>query len=279
VMQSAMAGAERIFGLLDRPELDAPERLQSAVSRVEGAPAIEFRDVMFRYKEGQSTLHDVSFQVKRGQTVALVGATGAGKTTVVSLLQRLYEIHGGSIAVDGVDVRDIARNELRKRLVVVPQDVVLFPGDVLANIAPGEDKPDAARAQRVADSIGLGAMLAKRGEGLATKVSDRAQNFSVGERQLIALARALYRDPEVLVLDEATASMDSESEVVVQNAIAEALSGRTAIVIAHRLSTIRKADAILVFHRGTVVERGTHDELLAQNGVYARLHRLQFAEK
>lgn len=279
VMQSAMAGAERIFGLLDKPEPDAPERARSAVERVEGSPAVTFRGVEFRYKpEGRPTLSDVSFEVERGQTVALVGATGAGKTTVVSVLQRLYEITAGEVLIDGVDVRDLPREKLRRRFVVVPQDAVLFPGTVLANIALGDDKPDEAKAQRVADSIGLGAMLSRRGEGLATVISDRGSDLSVGERQLIALGRALYRDPEILVLDEATSSMDSESEAVVQGAIAEALRGRTAIVIAHRLSTIRRADQILVFHRGTIVERGTHESLLEDGGVYAKLHRLQFAE-
>lgn len=278
VMQSAMAGAERIFGLLDKPEPDAPERSVSAVDRVEGAPAVAFRDVEFRYKEDRPTLKAVSFEVARGQTVALVGATGAGKTTVISVLQRLYEVSSGEVLIDGVDVRDLPREKLRRRFVVVPQDAVLFPGTVLENIALGDDKPDEAMAQRVADSIGLGAMLSRRGEGLATTISDRGQDLSVGERQLIALARALYRDPEILILDEATSSMDSESEAVVQGAIGEALRGRTAIVIAHRLSTIRRADQILVFHHGTIVERGTHESLLSEGGVYAKLHRLQFVE-
>ena len=277
VMQSAMAGAERIFGLLDQPEPDAPPRADTpGDARVEGAPAVEFRDVVFGYKPDQPTLKGVSFTVERGKTVALVGATGAGKTTVVSLLQRLYEITSGSVMVDGVDVRDLERDALRRRFVVVPQDTVLFPGDALENIALGDDAPDFDKATRVADALGLGAMLAKRAEGLRTKVADRGANFSVGERQLIALARALYRDPELLILDEATSSMDSESEAAVQSAIQEALRGRTAIVIAHRLSTIRRADEILVFHRGAIVERGDHDALMAAGGVYAKLHRLQF---
>lgn len=277
VMQSAMAGAERIVGLLDGPEPDAPARTVPGRDRgIPGAPAVEFRDVVFGYKPSQPILRGVSFVLHRGQTVALVGATGAGKSTVVSLLQRLYEIDGGAIFVDGVDVRDLPRDELRRRFVVVPQDTVIFPGDVLDNIALGDDVPDFARAERAASAVGLSAMLARRGQGLRAKVGERGGDFSVGERQLIALARALYRDPELLILDEATSSMDSESEAVVQRAIEEALRGRTAIVIAHRLSTIRRADQILVFHRGAVVEQGTHDTLLAQGGVYAKLHRLQF---
>jgi ATP-binding cassette subfamily B protein len=285
MMQSAMAGAERIFGLLDKPEEDSPARETSPPAPLslsgEGEtkndePAVEFRDVEFRYNTDRVALRNVSFTLPRGRTIALVGATGAGKTTVVSLLQRLYEIDGGEIRVDGVDVRDLDREKLRKRFVVVPQDVVLFPGDVLSNVALGVDEPDEERARRIVESVGLARLLEKQGEGLRTKVGDRGQNFSVGERQLIALARALYRDPEILILDEATSSMDSETEAVVQEAIAKALQGRTAIVIAHRLSTIRKADEILVFHRGTIVERGPHEALLAAGGVYAKLHRLQF---
>lgn len=279
ILQSAMAGAERVFALLDAPEPDAaPRNPVAADARVEGAPAVQFDQVTFGYSPGRPTLRGVSFDVARGRTVALVGATGAGKSTVISLLQRLYEIDGGAVRVDGVDVRDLPREALRQRFVVVPQDVVLFPGDVLRNVALGDPSPDRVRVREVVDAVGLGALLDRRGAGIDTPVGDRGSNFSVGERQLIALARALYRNPEILVLDEATSSMDSESEALVQEAIARTLAGRTAIVIAHRLSTIRSADEILVFHRGVVAERGTHDALLASGGIYARLHRLQFAE-
>ncbi|MBL8602827.1 MAG: ABC transporter ATP-binding protein [Myxococcales bacterium] len=278
VLQSAMAGAERVFSLLDRPEPDAPARPEAADAPDPEAPAVRFEHVDFSYGDGPRTLSDVSFAVPRGKTVALVGATGAGKTTVVSLLQRLYEIERGQIDVDGVNIATMPRESLRERFVVVPQDVVLFPGTVLSNVALGEARPARDRAESVLDAVGLGAMLRRRGLGLDAEVSDRGANFSVGERQLMALARALYRDPKILVLDEATSSMDSESEAVCQAAIAEALARRTAIVIAHRLSTIRRADEILVFHRGAIVERGTHEGLLAAGGVYARLHRLQFSE-
>lgn len=281
IMQSAMAAAERIFSLLDKPEPDAPTReLPAGASpeRVAGASFIEFRDVRFGYTPDRPTLKGVSFSVEKGRSVALVGSTGAGKTTVIALLQRLYEIDGGSVLLDGVDLRDLDTAALRKRFVVVPQDTVLFPGDVLSNVALGDKSPDRQRAEEVVRQVGLDRLLANRGAGLDVQVADRGQNFSAGERQLVALARALYRDPEVLILDEATSSMDSESEAVVQKAIAEALRGRTSIVIAHRLSTIRTADQILVFHRGVVAERGNHEALLAQNGIYARLHRLQFSE-
>lgn len=280
VMQSAMSGAERVFALLDAPEPDAPPRSEGPVDRrVEGAPAVEFRDVSFGYAGGRSAVNGVTFTIPRGRTAAIVGATGAGKTTVISLLQRLYEIDGGEILLDGVDVRDLPREALRRRMVVVPQDVVLFPGDLLSNIALGDPRPDLARVERIVDDLGLGRMMAARGTRLDAPVSDRGANLSVGERQLVALARALYRDPELLILDEATSSMDSESEAAVQAAIARSLKGRTAIVIAHRLSTIREADEILVFHRGTVVERGPHDALLRAGGYYARLYRLQFGEE
>ncbi len=277
VMQSALSGAERVFSLLDQPEEDAPGESRD-VAPVEGAPAVEFRGVNFGYGGGRVALRDVSFTVPRGATTAIVGATGAGKTTVISLLQRLYEVDEGEILLDGVELRRIPRSALSRRMVVVPQDVVLFPGDLLSNIALGDPNPDEARVQRLLEDLGLNRVLGGRGGGLRMEIRDRGANLSVGERQLVALARALYRDPELLVLDEATSSMDSESEAAVQAAIATALKGRTAIVIAHRLSTIREAKEILVFHRGTAVERGSHDALLRAGGFYARLHRLQFGE-
>ncbi|MBI5516091.1 MAG: ABC transporter ATP-binding protein [Deltaproteobacteria bacterium] len=277
LVQSAMAAAERVFGLLDQPEEDAPGRPQARPPEPDpAAPLVAFEAVGFGYSEARRTLQGVTFAVPRGRTVALVGATGAGKTTVVALLQRLYEVDQGSIRLEGVDLRDLDREALRRRVVVVPQDVVLFPGDVLSNVALGDPAPDSGRVARIARELGLEALLTRRGEGLGTPVTDRGQNFSAGERQLLALARALYRDPEVLVLDEATSSLDSETEATVQAAIARALQGRTAIVIAHRLSTIRQADEILVFHRGSIAERGPHEHLLSVGGIYARLHRLQF---
>ena len=277
ILQNAMSGAERVFGLLDKPEPDAPNvEIPPRGDRSVPPGAVVFEDVRFGYQADRPTLRGVSFAVPRGRTLAIVGPTGAGKTSIISLLQRLYEIESGAVFVEGRDVRAMSREALRRRVVVVPQDVILFPGDVLSNIAPGEDHPDAPRAEDIARRLGLLALLTRRGIGLGSSVGERGGNFSSGERQLIALARALYRDPEVLVLDEATASLDSETEATVQRAVAEALRGRTAIVIAHRLSTIRHADEILVMLRGEVAERGDHAALMALGGVYARLHRLQF---
>ncbi len=276
ILQSSMAGAERIFQLLDAPEPDATGEATRVGPVVADAPRIAFEHVSFGYGPDKPVLRDVSFDVQRGQTIALVGATGAGKTTVVALLQRLYEIDAGVIRVDGQDIRGLGREALRSRFAVVPQDAYLFPGDVLSNVAVGDDAPDEALAAKCATDVGLDRLLTRRGAGLKTRVDERGQNFSAGERQLIALARALYRRPEILLLDEATSSIDSESEAVVQEAIKTALRERTALVIAHRLSTIRNADQILVFHKGQVAERGTHDELVAAGGIYARLHRLQF---
>jgi ATP-binding cassette, subfamily B, multidrug efflux pump len=277
ILQNAMSGAERVFGLLDKPEPDAPEvAIPSRGDRAVPVGMVVFEDVRFGYKPERPTLRGVSFSVPRGQTLAIVGPTGAGKTSIISLLQRLYEVDKGAVFLDGTDIRALPWHTLRRRVVVVPQDVVLFPGDVLSNVAPGEAQPDEARAEEIARRLGLLDLLTRRGIGLRSLVGERGANFSSGERQLIALARALYRDPEVLVLDEATASLDSETEATVQNAVAEALRGRTAIVIAHRLSTIRHADEILVMRRGEVAERGNHSALMALGGVYAKLHRLQF---
>jgi ATP-binding cassette subfamily B protein len=278
ILQSSMAGAERIFQLLEQPEPDAVVD-QSKLGVVgDRTKRIRFDRVTFEYGRGKRVLHGVDFEVHQGETVALVGATGAGKSTVLSLVQRLYDVTDGAVLVDGEDVRGMERERLRSKLGVVPQDVYLFSGDVLSNIAVGEQVPDEIRAQQCAKDVGLDAVLERRGADLYSKVEERGGNFSAGERQLIGLARVLYRAPEIMLLDEATSCVDSETESVVQRAIERALEGRTAIVVAHRLSTIRHADRILVFHKGQIAESGTHEELLAKGGIYARLYRLQFAD-
>jgi ATP-binding cassette subfamily B protein len=283
LVQSAMAGAERVFELLDNREEDAPKVVAAArpasPEPAPDSPLIELSGVSFGYKPGALALRDVSLQIVRGEKVALVGATGAGKSTVASLLLRLYEPQDGAVRVAGIDVRDYDREDLRAKFAVVPQDVFLFPGTVASNIAAGDALPDRTRVSLALQRVGALDVFERREGGLDAKVGERGANFSAGERQLIAFARALYKDPEILVLDEATANIDSDTEARLQGAVLRVLEGRTALVIAHRLSTIRAADRIVVFHKGRVMEQGTHDDLLARGGVYARLHALQFAKE
>jgi ATP-binding cassette subfamily B multidrug efflux pump len=280
LLQSAMAGAERIFELFDEKDV-APPVLSLEECGPPGPPdeALALAHVDFEYKPGAPVLHDVTFSAQRGERIALVGATGAGKTTVASLLLRLYEPMGGVVRVLGCDVRGYEPHDLRRRFSVVPQDVFLFSGTVLTNIAVADVAPDRARAETALRRIGAYELFARREGGLDARVDERGQNFSAGERQLLAFARAIYRDAPLLVLDEATASVDSDTEARLQRALEEVIRGRTALVIAHRLSTIRAADRIVCFHKGRVVEVGTHDELIARAGVYARLYRMQFAHE
>lgn len=284
LLQSAMAGAERVFELLENKDEDAAgpaaeEVASPAAEPAPGAPAFELADVGFAYKPGVNVLHEVSITARAGDKVALVGATGAGKSTIASLLLRLYDVQEGVIRVFGRDVRSYPRDALRRHFAVVPQDVFLFPGTVLTNIAAGDVEPDRERVVRALQRIGALDLFERREGGLEAPVLERGHNFSAGERQLIAFARALYRDPPVLILDEATANIDSDTEARLQRALEGAMKGRTALMIAHRLSTIRAADRIVVFHKGRVVEQGTHDELMALGGVYSRLYKLQFARE
>jgi ATP-binding cassette subfamily B protein len=280
LLQSGMAGAERIFELLDEKDVTLPALPQEECAPLGPAEeGIALLHVDFEYKPGVPVLRDVSLSARKGERIALVGATGAGKSTVASLLLRLYEPQGGAIRVLGKDVRGWEPQELRRQFSVVPQDVFLFPGSVLTNVAVADPHPDRARAEDSLRRIGALELFERREGGIDARVDERGQNFSAGERQLIAFARAIYRDAPLLVLDEATASVDSDTEARLQGALEEAIRGRTAIVIAHRLSTIRAADRIVVFHKGRVVESGTHDELIALRGVYARLYRMQFAHE
>jgi ATP-binding cassette subfamily B protein len=275
VMQQAMAAAERVFTLLDTVDPDAPQAATSPV--VAAAPLVALEDVTFGYRPDRPVLDHVSLGVARGETVAIVGATGAGKSTIIKLLPRLYDVQGGAVRVDGADVRGMERRALRRRIVVVSQDVFMFSGTLRENIALGEAALTDARILEAAARVGADRVIRGRAEGLDARVVERGTNFSGGERQLIAFARALARDPEILILDEATASVDPETERVIERGIAELMRGRTSIVIAHRLSTVRRATRILVLHHGRLVEEGTHDALLEAKGVYARLYRLQIA--
>ena len=273
ILQSAMASSERIFAILDTPAAPAPE---APLTPPEPKGAIVFENVSFSYDGITPVLKNVSFTVEPGETVALVGYTGAGKTSVLSLLLRLYEIEKGRILVDGVDVRDWDPRELRKRFGMVFQDVFLFSGTVEENVALGRslsrEQLDAAAERVNADRV-----LGRLPDRWAQTLNERGASISSGERQLLSFARALAGDPSVLILDEATANIDAETEGLIQEALERILTARTSIVVAHRLLTVRKANKILVFHKGELREEGTHDQLVAQGGLYEKLHRLQFA--
>jgi ATP-binding cassette subfamily B multidrug efflux pump len=286
LLQSALTGAERVFELLDTAELDAstaapsPAHADSDVVMSHGSSemAFEFAHVDFEYKKGVPVLHQVNLSVKKGEKIAIVGATGSGKTTIASLLLRLYEPSVGAVRVLGRDVCDYPAGALRRNFAVVPQDVYLFPGSIASNVAVGEATPDPKRVEEVLDHVSGLDLFARREGGIDAKVAERGANFSAGERQLIAFARALYKNPPILILDEATASVDSDTESRLQRALAVLMEGRTALIIAHRLSTIRAVDRIVVLSKGRIVEEGPHDELLAKNGLYARLYRLKSAQ-
>jgi ATP-binding cassette subfamily B multidrug efflux pump len=278
VMQSSMTAAERIFALLDETEEPVPATPQ-APAVVRGA--IEFDHVWFAYKtpegrEPEWVLRDVSFRIAPGEQIAIVGATGSGKTTIIKLLDYLYTAQRGRILVDGVDVRDWDAGALRRRIAVVLQDVFMFSGTVADNVTLGTPGIDRARVEAAARYVHADQFIERLG-GFDAELRERGSNLSTGQRQLLAFARALAHDPAILVMDEATSSVDPETEWLVQDALAKLLAGRTALVIAHRLSTIEHSDRILVLHKGTLREEGTHAELLAEDGIYARLYRMQYA--
>lgn len=277
VMQHALVASERIFGLLDEPA--EPEDNDAPVPAVTASGALSFRDVSFAYDPEKPVLHGLSFDVEAGETVALVGATGSGKSTILSLLTRLYETEHGVVALDGVDVRSWPRDELRRRIGVVSQDVFLFHGTILDNIRVGHPEISVDEAIAAADRLHLDEVARRFPLGYHEPIAERGKNLSAGERQLIAFARMLVLAPEVLLLDEATSNVDSHTEHLLQDAWRCCMEGRTSLVVAHRLSTIRDVDKILVLHKGELVEQGGHDELLARGGVYERLYRLQYADQ
>jgi ATP-binding cassette subfamily B protein len=274
VMQSAMASTERIIALLDTEEPDAVVRAPGSPPpsvRAEAAPAVEFDHVEFAYRPEEPVLRGISLAVPRGRTVAVVGPTGSGKSTLIRLLARLYEPTAGAIRLEGRDLATMSAAEVRRRITVVSQDVFMFAGTVADNVRLGNLAADRAAVVAALARVGADRMLARRGAGLDEQVAERGVNFSAGERQLIAFARALIRDPEILVLDEATAHVDPEAEAFIERGVIELMRGRTSLVIAHRLSTVRRADRIVVIVHGKIVEEGTHEELLAAGGVYAKL--------
>ena len=273
ILQSAMASSERIFELLDTPS--EPVGGTHKQSRVAGE--IEFDHVWFAYSEGDWVLRDVSFKVQSGQSVALVGATGSGKTTIISLLCRFYEIQKGHIRIDGVDIQNWDVEALRARIGIVQQDVFLFSGDIEANIRLSNHEIDSEQVKQAAHDVNADAFIKNLPKQYQEPVTERGATLSSGQRQLLAFARALAFDPDVLILDEATANVDTETEMWIQQAVTRLMKARTSIVIAHRISTIRSADRIIVLHKGELREQGSHDELVAQNGIYQRLHHLQYA--
>jgi ATP-binding cassette subfamily B protein len=284
IFQTAMASAERIFKLLDTKIFIKQPEKPVKLENIRGE--IEFKNVWFAYRDdGESVanedwiLKNVSFKINAGEKVAIVGATGSGKSTIINLISKFYEVQKGQILIDGIDIKNIDERELRKHIAVVLQDVMLFSGDILTNITLGDEKISLEKVIESARLIGADKFIEKLPKGYFENVHERGANLSVGEKQLISFVRALVRDPKILVLDEATSSVDVETERIIQNAIEKLLENRTAIIIAHRLSTIQNSDKIIVLHKGEVREIGTHEELLAMKGIYYRLYQLQYKER
>ena len=274
VLQSAMASSERIFKLLDEPlEVKTPER---PVKRQKPVGHIIFDRVWFAYTDEEYVLQDVSFEVRPGQRVGIVGATGSGKTTLINLLLRFYDVRRGRILVDGVDIRELDLAELRGLFSLVLQDVHLFSGTIADNIRLGHSSIDDQRLKRAASAVHAEPFILRLPEGYQSAVAERGSTLSVGQKQLLSFARALAFDPRVLILDEATSSVDTETELIIRDALHVLMAGRTTIAIAHRLSTIQDMDKILVLHKGKLRESGTHQELLAHRGIYFKLFELQY---
>jgi ATP-binding cassette subfamily B protein len=277
MIMSAMVASERIFELLDTPPAIPEPATPRPIERLQGG--VEFDRVWFAYQDEEWVLRDVSFRVGPGEKVAIVGATGAGKTTIANLLCRFYEFQRGAVRVDGIDLREIEGRALRRRIGLVLQDVFLFSGSVRRNVAFGDRERGGDAVDKALAEVGGARLAARLPHGLDEEVGERGAFLSMGERQILAFARALHYDPSILILDEATSSVDVETERTIQAALQRLLRGRTSLVIAHRLSTILDADRILVLHKGELREQGTHAELLALNGIYARLYELQFSRQ
>jgi ABC-type multidrug transport system fused ATPase/permease subunit len=276
-MQTAMASSERIFKLLDNHTFIKNPEIPLELNHVKGE--VEFKNVWFAYNDEDYILKDISFKINPGETVAIVGHTGAGKTSLISILSRFYDINKGSIFIDGEDISKFDKRELRKYISIVLQDVFLFSGTIKSNISMSDDKIAIEKIMEAAKTVGADKFIDLLPNKYDEIVKERGATLSVGQKQLISFARALAHDPQILILDEATSSVDTETEILIQQAIEKLLVGRTAIVIAHRLSTIQNADKIIVMHKGEIRETGNHQELLAKRGIYYKLYQLQFKDQ
>ncbi len=277
ILQAAMASSERIFRVLDEPVTISDPEQPTALGHVRGE--VEFRDVWFAYNEEEWVLKGISFRIRPGESVAFVGATGAGKTSLISLISRFYDVQRGTVLVDGHDVRDLAQADLRRHVGAVLQDPFIFSGTIASNIRLYEQSISDERIREAARFVNASKFIEQLPGGYDEEVRERGAGLSVGQKQLLAFARAIAFNPEILlILDEATSSVDTETEALIQDALSKLMRGRTSIIIAHRLSTIRNVDRIVVLHKGRVVEEGTHEALLERNGYYKRLYELQYVE-
>lgn len=277
IMQTAMASSERVFKLLDDHTVVADAPTSASPLTISGS--IEFRNVCFAYNDEDWILKNVSFNIRPGETIAIVGHTGAGKTSITNLISRFYEFQKGQILIDGRDVRSISKDDLRRQMAIVLQDVFLFSGDIKSNINLGDETISLDRIKAATRVVGGNRFIEALPKQYDEEVKERGSTLSVGQKQLISFARALAFNPKILILDEATSSVDTETEQLIQQAIRKLLHGRTSIVIAHRLSTIQRANKIIVMHKGEIREMGTHQELLALGGIYFKLYQLQYKEQ
>ncbi len=277
IMQTAMASSERIFKLLDNDTMIKNPANPVKFENIKGK--IDFKNVWFAYNDEEYVLKDITFTINPGETVAIVGHTGAGKTSIINLLTRFYDVNKGEILVDGINIRQVRKEDLRKHISIVLQDVFLFSGDIKSNIDLYNDEIPLEKVKEAAKIVGADQFIERLPEKYDEEVKERGATLSVGQKQLISFARALAYDPQILILDEATSSVDTETEHLIQKAIEKLLVGRTAIVIAHRLSTIQNSDKIIVLHKGEIRETGNHQELLAKRGIYYKLYQLQYKDQ